>query len=59
MRLKPDNPDTVLAPDIAFISRERVGKISIAFRDGAPDLAVEVTSQAKALTKSQRKPSTG
>ena len=40
------NPDTVLAPDIAFVSRERILRtgISKGYREGAPDLAVEVTS---------------
>ncbi len=38
------NPDTVLAPDISFISRDRVGTISDGFHPGAPDLAVEVIS---------------
>jgi Uma2 family endonuclease len=40
------NPDTVRAPDIAFVSMERVqaaGKIQ-GYRGGAPDLAVEVLS---------------
>ena len=38
------NPDTVLAPDIGFISRERAGNRVPGFRTGPPDLAVEVTS---------------
>ena len=38
-------PDTVLAPDIAFIARDRVGHITSGFRLGPPDLAVEVMSQ--------------
>jgi Uma2 family endonuclease len=40
------DPDTVLAPDAAFVRRERVersGRIR-GFRSGAPDLAVEVVS---------------
>jgi Uma2 family endonuclease len=40
------DPDTVRAPDIAFVSRERVqsaGKI-FGYGRGAPDLAVEVLS---------------
>jgi Uma2 family endonuclease len=40
------NPDTVRAPDAAFVNRERVeaaGRIS-GYRSGAPDLAVEVVS---------------
>jgi Uma2 family endonuclease len=38
------DPDTVLAPDGAFIARERVGVISEGFRSGPPDLAIEVRS---------------
>jgi Uma2 family endonuclease len=40
------DPDTVLAPDIAFIRRERIEQVGIQkkFREGAPDLAVEVLS---------------
>ena len=40
------NPDTVLAPDIAFVRRDRIpatGRPTF-FWEGAPDLAVEVTS---------------
>jgi Uma2 family endonuclease len=40
------DPDTVRAPDIAFVSMERIqaaGRIQ-GYRSGAPDLAVEVTS---------------
>lgn len=40
------DPDTVRAPDAAFVSRERVestGRVR-GFRTGAPDLAVEVVS---------------
>jgi Uma2 family endonuclease len=40
------DPDTVRAPDIAFVSIERIqaaGRIQ-GYRNGAPDLAVEVTS---------------
>jgi Uma2 family endonuclease len=41
-----DNPDTVRAPDIAFVSSERLAEIGITkkFWAGAPDLAVEVLS---------------
>jgi Uma2 family endonuclease len=49
------DPDTVLAPDISFIKRERVGKISLSFRDGAPDLAVEVTSPGESRNKVAKK----
>lgn len=38
------DPDTVLAPDGAFIARERVGAISEGFCSGPPDLAIEVRS---------------
>ncbi len=40
------NPDTVRAPDVAFVARERVdaaGKVT-GYWPGAPDLAVEVIS---------------
>lgn len=39
------NPDTVLAPDVAFIRRERIpaSGLPATFWEGAPDLAVEVT----------------
>ena len=49
------NPDTVLAPDIAFIARERVGTFSESFRLGAPDLAVEVLSPSDRRGKIERK----
>lgn len=40
------DPDTVLAPDIAFVRRERIpaSGLPATFWEGAPDLAVEVTS---------------
>lgn len=41
-----NDPDTVRAPDIAFVSMERIqsaGKVQ-GYRSGAPDLAVEVLS---------------
>ncbi|MCY4661295.1 MAG: Uma2 family endonuclease [Acidobacteria bacterium] len=39
-------PDTVLAPDLSFVRRERIPASGepVAFWDGAPDLAVEVVS---------------
>ena len=39
-------PDTVLAPDVAFVRRERIpaSGLPVTFWEGAPDLAVEVTS---------------
>lgn len=40
------NPDTVRAPDVAFVRRERVEEVGEAggYWPGAPDLAVEVVS---------------
>ena len=40
------NPDTVLAPDAAFVSQERIEKVGVGkgYRLGAPDLVVEVMS---------------
>ncbi len=39
------HPDTVRAPDVAFVARERSpGRPTRAFFEGAPDLAVEVVS---------------
>src|SRR4051812_33275237 len=40
------NPDTVRAPDVAFVSRERADRVGDVeeFWPGAPDLAVEVVS---------------
>ncbi len=40
------NPDTVLAPDVAFISEERAAAVrqTSGYWPGAPDLAVEVVS---------------
>ena len=49
------NPDTVLAPDIAFIVRDRVGPPVAGYRDGAPDLVVEVMSQWDSRPKIARK----
>ena len=42
------NPDTVLAPDIAFVRRSRIAKLGEGYWEGAPDLAVEVVSGSKA-----------
>jgi Uma2 family endonuclease len=53
------DPDTVLAPDIAFVERERVAATGLSggFWQGAPDLAVEVISPgdraAKVAAKTQ------
>ncbi|HEU4433288.1 MAG TPA: Uma2 family endonuclease [Pyrinomonadaceae bacterium] len=49
------DPDTVLAPDIAFISQERAGPLTDFFRIGPPDLAVEVRSRWDRKGKIERK----
>ena len=41
------DPDTVLAPDIAFVSRERVSVIPSNYWPIAPDLVVEVISPSE------------
>ena len=41
------DPDTVLAPDIAFVSRERVSLIPANYLAIAPDLVVEVISPSE------------
>jgi Uma2 family endonuclease len=51
------NPDTVRAPDVAFISRQRleeVGEVE-GYWPGAPDLAVEVISPNDPYTEVQGK----
>ena len=49
------DPDTVLAPDISFIARDRVGTRSMFYRSGPPELAVEVLSPSDSKTKVERK----
>jgi Uma2 family endonuclease len=49
------NPDTVLAPDVAFIAADRAGTPVPGYREGAPDLAVEVMSQWDSNPAVQRK----
>ena len=46
-----DSPDTVRAPDIAFVRQERIsaGELTEKFWPGAPDLAVEVISPSDTL----------
>ena len=51
------NPDTVLAPDVAFVRQERldeVGKVKSYWR-GAPDLAVEVVSPGDTVAEVEGK----
>ncbi|MPZ18165.1 MAG: Uma2 family endonuclease [Luteitalea sp.] len=40
------DPDTVRAPDVSFVSRERIGSTTLprGYIQGAPDLAIEVLS---------------
>jgi Uma2 family endonuclease len=49
------DPDTVLAPDIGFIRKERIGLLPNGFLEIAPDLAVEVISTTKTRRKAERK----
>ena len=49
------DPDTVLAPDIAFIAQDRVGERVPGYRLGPPDLAVEVMSQWDTMPRVARK----
>ena len=55
------NPDTVRAPDAAFIRRERLdeGNSAEGYWPGAPDLAVEVISPDDRYTESRRRCLTG
>ena len=51
------DPDTVLAPDAAFVRRERVEAIgdSPGYWPGAPDLAVEIVSRHDLYTEIEEK----
>jgi Uma2 family endonuclease len=51
------DPDTVRAPDIAFVSRQRLAEVQFGdgFCVGAPDLAVEVTSPHDTLQQVEDK----
>jgi Uma2 family endonuclease len=55
-RLK-SNPDTVRAPDIAFINRQRVEEVgeTTGYWPGAPDLAVEVLSPDDRVSEVEQK----
>ncbi|MCA1791198.1 MAG: Uma2 family endonuclease [Thioalkalivibrio sp.] len=50
-------PDTVMAPDVAFVSRERIEQAAIGtgYRAGAPDLAVEVVSPSDSFVEVEAK----
>jgi Uma2 family endonuclease len=49
------NGDTVLAPDVAFVSYKRAVALSKKYADVAPDLAVEVVSPSEPYAKIARK----
>ena len=51
------NPDTVRAPDIAFVRRERLEVLgeTESYWPGAPDLAVEVNSPSDTVREVERK----
>ena len=49
------DPDTVLAPDAAFISTGRVGSAAQGYRSGPPDLAVEIISPSERKSKVEQK----
>jgi Uma2 family endonuclease len=50
------NPDTVLAPDVAFVRRALVPReFTPGFFPGAPDFAVEVVSPSDTLTAAREK----
>ena len=48
-------PDTVLAPDVAFVRAERLGVAGDDFYRGAPDLAVEIISPSDRYTEVDEK----
>ena len=48
-------PDTVLAPDVAFVKRERIAERTQGFWAGAPDLVVEVVSPHDAYVEVEEK----
>lgn len=51
------NPDTVRAPDVSFVHRDRIEKNEIVegYRSGAPDLVVEVISASDGYTEVEEK----
>ncbi len=49
------NPDTVLAPDIAYVSAERAKPLTDKFASIAPDLAVEVVSPGNSASELNQK----
>ena len=53
-------PDTVLAPDVAFVRQERIPAtgMPVSFWEGAPDLAVEVLSPGDSWREARDKAAT-
>jgi Uma2 family endonuclease len=51
------DPDTVRAPDVAFVTRERVASLTnvVRYFPGAPDLAIEVISPNDAYSEVEEK----
>ena len=51
------NPDTVRAPDCAFVARDRIERVGIpaGYWPGAPDLVVEVVSPGDTFTEVEEK----
>ena len=49
------DPDTVLGPDISFVSAERVNRTDEHYYDGPPDLAIEVLSPGDRKSYVERK----
>ncbi|MBI2760995.1 MAG: Uma2 family endonuclease [Chloroflexi bacterium] len=49
------NPDTVRAPDVSFIRKDRIKDFHIGYFEGAPDLVVEVLSPSDRPTRVARK----
>lgn len=49
------DPDTVLGPDVSFVSAERVDRTDEHYYDGPPDLAIEVLSPGDRKAYVERK----
>ena len=49
------NPDTVLGPDVSFVSRERASDVLDGYYPGAPDVAVEVLSPSDRRSRAEWK----
>src|SRR5688572_28695019 len=49
------DPDTVLGPDIAFWSKERLSELPVGYTNIPPDLAIEVVSPSDSQSRLQKK----